>query len=233
MAESTALPLSIAQTIFQHLENAAQSQPTVTLALPGGRSPGPIVNALASMLDDDLRQKLHIFWVDERVQPAGHADRNDHSVLKAWSDGGPLPVHVHAMVNNVDRPQEDAAQYRDLLHQYCVNGQLDVCLLGMGEDGHIASLFPNHVGLGEQESVFVVTDSPKPPPLRLTLSLPMLSQAQHRILLAFGADKGKVVGRIRQDERGPIFPASMLPIEGTQWFLDDAAEEAAAKVMAG
>jgi 6-phosphogluconolactonase len=116
-----------------------------------------------------------------------------------------------------------AVTYAGVLQQATKgSGIIDVCLIGIGEDGHFASLFPNHAGLQELADVFVITDSPKPPAQRLSLSLPVIMRAQHLVVLALGAAKGVVA---KQARRGPdkSLPVSLLPPGKTLWYLDDAA----------
>jgi 6-phosphogluconolactonase len=122
---------------------------------------------------------------------------------------------------------EDAARsYERTLGEVLAGEPLDVCLLGMGEDGHVASLFPNHAGLDETRRVFAVYDSPKPPQRRLTLSLGEISTARMIVVLALGAEKAAIAAQAwRGPDRG--LPVSLLPPERTHWYLDAAARSAA------
>lgn len=115
-----------------------------------------------------------------------------------------------------------ALAYADVVRRVSRGHPLDVVLIGIGEDGHLASLFPGHPGLRELSECFAVTDSPKPPPRRLTLSLPIIHAARARIVLCLGRAKGLVYTRAN---RGPNedCPISLLPSAGTVWYLDDAA----------
>ncbi len=219
-------PQTVAEAILAQLDQAALARGRATLAIPGGRSPAPVLTALARIVEPWLRERLHLLWLDERAVPLGHADRNDGPTLAAWGAGGPLPGHVHRM------PAEDAdldaaaERYAQTLHAACAGNPIDACLIGIGEDGHLASLFPNHPGLKELAEVFVVRDSPKPPAQRLTLSLPVIHRAGLRVVLALGADKGRVFARARRGP-DPALPVSLLPRENTGWYLDDAAVAAA------
>jgi 6-phosphogluconolactonase len=220
-------PETVAEALHAILDQAAAERGRATLAIPGGRSPGPVLTALARMCDPFVRGRLHLLWLDERAVPVGHADRNDRTTLAAWQQGGPLPAFVHPM------PAEDAdldaaaIAYTRELHAATAGAPIDACLIGIGEDGHLASLFPNHAGLKELAEVFAVRDSPKPPPCRLTLGLSVLHRARTRIVLALGADKGRVHARCRVGP-DPALPVSLLPAAGTVWYLDDAAAAAAA-----
>ena len=148
-----------------------------TLAIPGGRSPGPVLTELAGICSPFVREHLHLFWVDERAVPVGHDDRNDKATLAAWQAGGDLPAAVHAMPAEQTDLDAAAQAYGETLQNVCQGRPLDVVFLGYGEDGHIASLFPHHDGLDELGLVFPITDSPKPPSRRLSLTLPVIDQA--------------------------------------------------------
>jgi 6-phosphogluconolactonase len=216
------LPTTVAEGLAAILDEAAAVRGRATLAIPGGRSPGPVLTELARILTPFVRQRLHLLWLDERAVPRGHADRNDAPTLAAWQAGGPLPAHVHIMPAEAADLDAAADTYAATLAGATGGDPLDLCLIGIGEDGHLASLFPDHAGLSELGTVFAVTDSPKPPPRRLTLGLGPISQARQRLVLALGAAKGDVYRRAQQGpQRG--LPISLLPKTGTTWYLDDAA----------
>jgi 6-phosphogluconolactonase len=216
-------PSTVAEALHSILDQAAASRGRATLAIPGGRSPGPVLTALAGLCEPFLRERLHLLWLDERAVPLGHADRNDAPTLAAWRAGGALPAHVHPMPAELDDLDAAAADYARTVHAATGgSGALDACLVGIGEDGHLASLFPGHAGLRELADVFVVHDSPKPPPRRLTLSLPVLHRAGHHLVLALGTAKGQVAARARRGP-DPALPVSLLPRDRTVWYLDDAA----------
>lgn len=214
-------PSAVAESLYVVLDRAAAAHDCATLAIPGGRSPGPVLTALAAMCDPFVRDRLHLFWLDERAVEPGHAERNDAPTLAAWAAGGPLPAHIHAMPAERADLQAAASAYATLLSQVCAGRPLDACLIGIGEDGHFASLFPGHPGLRDLDPVFAVFDSPKPPPRRLTMSLGTIRAASFRAVLALGAAKGQVARRATLGH-DPQLPCSLLPADSA-WFLDDAA----------
>ncbi|NET74257.1 MAG: 6-phosphogluconolactonase [Sphaerospermopsis sp. SIO1G2] len=213
-------PIAVAECMLERLDAAAAANGVATLAIPGGRSPGPVLTELARICSAFVRQRLHLFWVDERAVPVGHADRNDAATLSAWEQGGPLPAFVHPMPAEHDDLDAAAEQYAAEVTTVLQGRPLDVVFLGYGEDGHIASLFPHHHGLDELGVAFPVVDSPKPPSRRLSLTLPVINEATCKIALALGAEKGAVAARART---GPdrAFPISLLG--ELIWFADDAA----------
>ena len=220
------LPQTVAEAVVNLLDAATAARGYATLAIPGGRSPGPVLTAIARELSPFVRNRLHLLWLDERAVAVGAAERNDAPTLAAWQEGGALPAHVHPMPAEAPDLEAAADAYAATLLAATRGGPLDVSLVGIGEDGHFASLFPNHPGLSELATVFAVTDSPKPPARRLTLGLGPISQSQHVVILALGAAKGDVV---RRAWRGPdrALPVSLLPKSSSVWYLDDAAAASA------
>jgi 6-phosphogluconolactonase len=215
-------PDAVAEALLILLDGAASARGRATLAIPGGRTPAPTLTALARICDPFLRARLHLLWLDERALPLGDAERNDAATLAAWQRGGPLPAFVHPMPAEADDLHAAAAAYAATLEQACAGAPLDACLVGFGEDGHIASLFPGHPGLRELATVFPVFDSPKPPARRLTLGLGVLHRARQLAVLALGADKGAVAKRAWAGPDQQL-PVSLLPQERCLWYLDDAA----------
>lgn len=218
-------PTIVAESLLAHLDAAAAVRGRASLAIPGGRSPGAVLTELARICPAFVRERLDLLWLDERAVPPGHADRNDVSTLQAWSAAGALPARVHIMpAHNTDLAAA-ADAYAETLRTATVDGRLDVCLVGLGEDGHMASLFPRHAGLAELSDCFAIVDSPKPPARRLTLSLPVLCRARQRSVLCLGAAKAWTLQAWRRGP-DPGCPASLLPQQATDWFLDDAAVQA-------
>lgn len=218
-------PLTVAEAIHARLDEAAAGRGRAALAIPGGRTPGPVLRELAALCAPFVRERLHLLWVDERAVPRGDEERNDAATLSAWESGGPLPAHVHPMPAERADLDAAAADYARVLEQATGGEALDVALLGIGEDGHVASLFPHHPVLDELDPVAVVADSPKPPPRRLTLTLPVLRRARHRVVIALGPVKGTVLARAR------LGPDRALPVSlvgDATWYVDDAAAAAAA-----
>ncbi|OIW16796.1 hypothetical protein TanjilG_01361 [Lupinus angustifolius] len=180
--------------------------------------------------------KWYIFWADERVVAKNHADSN----YKLAKDGllSKVPIvhsHVHSINDSVSA--EDAADdyefaIRQLVKTRVVSvseindcPKFDLILLGLGQDGHVASLFPNHSALNEREEwVTFITDSPKPPPERITFTLPVINSASTVAVVATGESKAEAA-HLAIDAVGPecpLIPARMVqPATGKLvWFLD-------------
>ena len=161
-----------------------------SIAIPGGS----VVPALEAVPLD--WERSHVFWVDERAVPPGSRDSNFGLAWKLWLEPAkPNPAAVHRMPADEPDLQAAATAYGDeIVRVLGPAPQLDVVLLGVGPDGHVASLFPGHPALSEtRELVLPIVDSPRPPPHRLTLTLPMLTGARRLIVMALGESKAAVM----------------------------------------
>ena len=168
---------------------------------------------------------VHWWWGDERYVPEGHADRNDHQARTAFLDRVGAPAdRVHAMPAHgcSDSLKDAADQYGATLPDQ----EFDLVLLGVGPDGHVASLFPGFAQLSETSRPCVeVFASPKPPAERITLTLPRLNRSREVWFLASGAEKAPAVDRAAKG-RGSTndTPASAVTgTERTAWLLDEPA----------
>ena len=172
------------------LERLLHEQDQVILGVPGGRSVARIFAALARHQLD--WQRVHVFLLDERCVPPGNPESN-YGLVQEYLIGplqqrGTRPGSVHPFVYNAASADQGAQQYTTELASYGL--RFDVLLVSMGEDGHVASLFPRHAALRVAERCFVhVHDAPKPPPARISASLPLLRTAQTVALLVLGQAK--------------------------------------------
>ena len=173
--------------------------------------------------------KVHLFWGDDRFVPRGDADRNDQQAHDALLASVAIPpANVHRMATSDgefgDAIERAAAAYAELLPE-----QFDVHLLGMGGEGHINSLFPHTAAVRETTRLVVgVTDSPKPPPRRITLTLPAVRRAREVWLVVAGAEKADAVAAALGGASPDDVPAAgALGRERTVWLLDEAAAASA------
>ncbi len=172
------------------------------LAIPGGSA----ASALAAV-DAGLWRRVLLTWVDERCVPAGDADSNRGAALrKGLLDRGEPAALELPLYEDGEAPEQACARVGEALAER-FGSALDVALLGLGEDGHVASLFPGRAWPGGA-LVAAVLDSPKPPPRRITLTLPMLRTAKSAILLAAGEGKRAALERLLDGD--PALPASAL-----------------------
>lgn len=151
--------------------------------------------------------RLALTWVDERVVPAREPSSNrGEAVRRAHVDQARLVLPL-VRDDELDAPERALARVESALEQE-LEGALDVTLLGLGEDGHVASLFPGRAWDAGDARVMLVTSSPKPPPLRITCTLRFLATAHAHVVFAVGASKRDAIRRLRQ--RDPALPASRL-----------------------
>ncbi len=180
---------------------------------------------------------VHLWWGDERYLPAGHPDRNETQARTALLDalGDLLPAaQVHAVpadgsAPGIDSPEAAAAAYAAELAAFAPAGaavpEFDVLLLGMGPDGHVASLFPGHAALAVTGAATVgVHGSPKPPPLRVSLTFEAIRSAHEVWVVAAGAEKADAVASALSDAPVEVTPAAgALGTDATLWLVDAAA----------
>jgi 6-phosphogluconolactonase len=193
--------------ILRAIESSDRRSGTARLAIPGG-SAAAAVGRIRQGLAPGVWRRLRLTWVDERCVPSGHADSNRGSAHRAGLlDPADPPAIDLALVLDGETPDASRARAEAaLLRDF--GGAIDVALLGMGEDGHIASLFPAHAVLSDRALVALVRDSPKPPAERVTLTLPALRTATTSVLIVTGEAKRKALTRLAHGDRG--LPATLL-----------------------
>ncbi|KAJ6387659.1 hypothetical protein OIU78_017374 [Salix suchowensis] len=184
--------------------------------------------------------KWHVFWVDERVVPKDHPDSNYKLAFDGFLSKVPIPSGNVYAINDALSPEGAADDYetrlKHLVHTGVINKssvsgfpKFDLMLVGMGPDGHVASLFPGHPLLKEnQKWVTHITDSPKPPPGRITFTFPVINSSSYIALVVCGAGKASVVQTaLGKSQNSDVFPVQMVSPEGElKWFLDkDAASK--------
>lgn len=206
-----------AARLVTRLVDVQAARGSAAVVLTGGGIGTATLSALAESPARDAVdwRRLDVWWGDERFLPAGHADRNETAARAALLDRVPVdPERVHPMPASDgpdgDDPEAAAARYAEALAAAARPGDhggvptFDVCLLGIGPDGHVASLFPGQPALHELERTVVgVRGAPKPPPVRLTLTLPAIQRATEVWLLATGSAKARAV-RLAVSDAGPV-----------------------------
>ncbi|MEN8175553.1 MAG: 6-phosphogluconolactonase [Pseudomonadota bacterium] len=182
---------AVAAAVVAHIEAAAKEavarRGRFSLVLAGGTTPLKAYHLLSQMSAG--ADNWHIFYGDERCLPADHAERNSRAAAEAWLDGGRIPkanIHIIPAERGADAA---AQQYTQILEGWL---PFDLVLLGMGEDGHVASLFPGQVH-DPKAPVVAVHDAPKPPPDRVSLNLPVLAGARACLVVITGAAKRTAV----------------------------------------
>lgn len=232
------LAVSLAKYTAQLSDKFGKERGAFSVVLSGGS----LINSLRKLLEppyiDSIEwSKWHIFWVDERVVPKDHEDSNYKLAYDGFLSKVPiLPGHVYA-INDALSAEGAAEDYETCLKHLVKSNILvtsaasgfpkfDLMLLGMGPDGHVASLFPGHPLLKENEKwVTFIKDSPKPPPERITFTFPVINSSAYIALVVNGAGKaGAVQNALGNSQNSEKLPVAMVSPEGElAWFLDTAA----------
>jgi 6-phosphogluconolactonase len=209
--------------IARQLQGARDVRGVAHLALSGGTTPGRTYELLGA--NPEQLEGVHVWFADERCVAPEDPESNYRLAAETLLAGGAIPPErVHRM-RGEDGPLEGARAYgQELARVLGAPPVLDVVVLGIGPDGHIASLFPGADTLeaGEDALCLGVHDSPKPPPERITLSLALLRAAAECVLLASGAGKADAVAAMLGEPTRHV-PASLLRRERLTVILDDAA----------
>jgi 6-phosphogluconolactonase len=217
---------SLAAALVSRFEEAARlalsRRGRFSVALPGGSVAATFFPALSRASVDWTRTDF--FWGDERAVPPGDPDSNYGVARSLWLDPARVPEgRVHRMRGEAADLAREAAEHAAVLEGIAGSPpRLDLVLLGVGPDGHVCSLFAGHPVLGEQRRwVAVVEDSPKPPPRRLTLTMPVLTGAEAVIVIALGGGKAEIVRAAIEDALSPL-PIAMLARQArrTLFLLD-------------
>jgi 6-phosphogluconolactonase len=156
---------------------------------------------------------VRVWWGDERFVEAGHSERNDAQARAALLDSIPLnPDNVHpfpaAQGQTLEQALADFADEFDL--EFSGKPRFDVVLNGIGPDGHIASLFPGRDHGRAADFVVAISDSPKPPPARLSLTFAALNAGEHVWIVAAGSDKAEAIANVMSGEDSAAVPATLL-----------------------
>ncbi|OBK70321.1 6-phosphogluconolactonase [Mycobacterium sp. 1274761.0] len=237
--DKSALVAAIGDRLIGAITDAISARGQALIVLTGG---GTGISLLEHVRDNGVAidwSKVRLFWGDERYVPEDDDERNEKQAREALIDHVDIPpANVHAMAASDGEFGDDidaaALAYEHVLAAVAGEGQsvpeFDVHLLGMGGEGHINSLFPHTAAVRETaRQVVGVTDSPKPPPQRITLTLPAVRRSREVWLVVAGAEKADAVAAAVGGADPVDLPASGAKgREATVWLLD---EEAASKLQ--
>jgi len=226
VATPEAAAVKCAEALALLLGNALSERGVAHIALNGGSTPRDVYERLPPMLDD--WSGVHVWFGDERCVPADDEESNYRLAAETLIAGAGLGADlVHRMRGELG-PEEGARAYAAEMAEHLELDDagipiLDVAHLGLGPDGHTASLFPNHPALQITGWATVgIDDSPKPPPERISLTLATLNAARRRVLHTVGEGKRDAVSRVLAPP-DPGTPASLLERLGLEIIVDDAA----------
>lgn len=207
-----------AAAIIRAAEQAIAARAKFRIVLSGGNTPQPLYALLRSARTDWSRWE--IYFGDERCVPAASAERNDAAAVSAWLAHVPIPVEqIHRIPAELGAEQA-ATQYAAVVAPV---DRFDLVLLGIGEDGHTASLFPHHRldAMENVPEVVAVEDAPKPPRARVSLSPRRLARTRQAFFLVSGASKQDAIAAWTRGE--PLPAAWITPEDGVDILVDRSA----------
>ncbi|XP_043703018.1 probable 6-phosphogluconolactonase 4, chloroplastic [Telopea speciosissima] len=230
------LSISLAKYTADMSEKFVQERGAFSVALSGGY----LIEYMSKLVEpphvDSVDwAKWHVFWLDERVVPKDHPDSNYKLAYDGFLSKVPIPPSQIYAINDTLSAEGAADDYEACLKQSVKNKVLDLSaatgfpkfdllLLGMGPDGHVASLFPGHPLVNEKKRwVTFIKDSPKPPPVRITFTFPVINSSAYIALVVVGHSESVAVHRAlgNDSESSDMLPVQMVSPEGeTTWFLD-------------
>ncbi len=230
--DTNTLSHEAAQYIVRLANEAIVSHGRFSIALSGGSTPRVLYGLLG---DEPYRNQINwsqveIFWSDERCVPPDSSDSNYQLAQEVlFSKLSISASQIHRMP--ADKPDRDAASLeytQEMQRAFGTDGipSFDLLQLGMGPEGHTASLFPHQPSLHEQQRLVMPVNVPKPPPPRLTFTPPLLNAAKHVLFLVTGSDKADAVQAVLEGGYQPEeYPAQIVrpPHGDVTWMLDTAA----------
>lgn len=218
------LPLGTAAWLLEHIQETVATKGWAALALSGGSTPAPLYRLLAERDQAELWpwERVRLFWGDERCVPPDDPQSNYNMARRTLLDHLPRRPEVFRM-RGEDEPHGAAEAYAALLKRHAPGG-LDMLLLGMGEDGHTASLFPGSAAASETVRSVVAAHIPKVG-WRLTLTPAAMRATRRVLLLVTGAGKAEVLAEVLTGPLAPVrYPAQLLRGHaGAVWMVDEAA----------
>ncbi|WP_017293222.1 6-phosphogluconolactonase [Geminocystis herdmanii] len=226
LADKTALIATATDFIIEKIRSSIELTNRCTIALAGGNTPKPIYEAIAKT--DLPWDKIHIFWGDERYVLPTHADSNEKMAREAWLNHVNIPVtNIHPMPTDGENPDTDAQKHhQEILDFFGLTSgfpSFDIILLGMGDDGHTASLFPYTKALEVFDRLITVGNRGES--LRLTFTIPLINHANCVIFLVAGSSKQEALKEVFSDTGNPNqYPSKFINPQGELiWFLDKSA----------
>ncbi|MFD4642924.1 6-phosphogluconolactonase [Lentzea sp. NPDC058436] len=231
------LAAAAAARLVTSIVDAQAARGHASVVLTGGRTGTAVLEHLNRNAARDAVDwsRVDLFWGDERFLPSGHPDRNETQARAALLDHVALdPSRVHVMEPSDGRfgddPEAAAAAYAEVLASLASQEDdgvpaFDVCMLGVGEEGHVASVFPDSPAVHEKErTVVAVRDCPKPPPTRVSLTLSSVRHAREVWLMTTGEAKADAVATALSGADEVELPAAGATGQRrTLWLLDTAA----------
>lgn len=227
-ADVDALSLGALEEVFRISQEAVASNGRCAISLSGGHTPEKM---FALWSQEKYRaafpwERVHFFWGDERYVP--HTDPLSNFGMAKKLLFTKVSANIHPMPTEKADPREAALAYAAEMREFFATDapQFDVQLLGLGTEGHTASLFPGNPALDEEEAWVLPVNVPAIPPRRLTMTYPVINQARNTFFLVAGESKREIVRAIASEPDTGLsqYPAARVkPAGRLEWFLDRAA----------
>jgi 6-phosphogluconolactonase len=230
LSDADTLATTVAGALHGRLSRMEEAGHAPQIGLTGGSIADRVHREIArhhSAAVPDIRpidwSRVSVWWGDERFVPADSSERNARQAREAFLDEvGASRVYEMPAVGDAPDAEAAAAAYEETLREHGTD-EFDILMLGLGPDGHVASLFPHHPGLEvDDRTVVAVHDSPKPPPDRVSLTFPALNRARSVWFMVSGEEKADAAARALA-ETGSLADTPARGVQGreeTIWFLD-------------
>jgi 6-phosphogluconolactonase len=217
---------AVGRAFAESVLRAVRARGRCAVALAGGQTPRRVYRTVADEHRDEIPwEGLHLFWSDERYVALDDPESNYRMAVETLLSSVPVPRdHLHVPDTSLSRPEEAAERYENDIRAFFgpESPQLDWTFLGLGEDGHVASLFPGSDALlapGDR-LVLPVFGSAKPPPVRLTMTLDLINQSREIHFLVFGRRKREILRKVLEGD-GTLPAQRVAPIAGAPIFWAD------------
>lgn len=204
------------------MQEAIADRGRCTIALSGGSTPKPLYSALAA--EDLPWDKIYVFWGDERYVPVDSPESNQKMARDLWLNKVDIPeANIYPMPTTGGEPAADAAKHEAELQEFFQVSpgefpSFDLILLGMGDDGHTASLFPHTDALKVSDRL--ITVGAKEDQARITFTVPLINNARCVVFVVAGASKQPALDRIFAEEAdGANYPSRLIQPKGELWWL--------------
>jgi 6-phosphogluconolactonase len=230
-ADVNELSLCAAEAAVRTINECVQARDSCSLALAGGNTPRTLYQLLSSQFRDQIPwARVHVFWSDERYVPPDDPRSHYRMARETLLDAVPCPTgNVHPMPTEPLDPEVAARSYEKTLKDHFSTDwpRFDLIFLGLGEEGHTASIFPRSPAVEETRRWVVAVKAPAIPSLRLTLTLPVFTHAANVYFLVAGSNKAQALHHVLADIPDPRnYPASGVRLAqgAVTWWVDREAE---------
>ena len=223
---------ALAERLVEVARDVLAAKGSFALALSGGKTPRYLYTFLARECSSEISwERAHLFWSDERCVSQESNDSNFAMAYKALISEVPLPSqNIHRIPAEINPPEKAAGNYERMIRDFFKPEEegsflFDAMILGVGEDGHTASLFPENSALVEKSHWVLAVNAPSSfsPQERITLTFPLINRSRSIFFLASGTKKREVVGEILKNPETArrLYPAAMIhPLGSVTWYID-------------